>query len=294
VNAIGATALTLSGVCLAAGGILLVVRVASRERADPERCGKEFAAVDSRCCAPGQTVIRHHCEGHPTACPSGMHLAETKTGCVADARRIWLRGGRLSLGAEDWQSDGVQPREAQVAPFGIDGAEVTLERWAHCVRAGACRALDDIEPGEAVAGVDPREAERFCRFEGGRLPRGEEWLFAAVGPEGRRFPWGSTGLVCRRAAFGLESGPCAHGAGPELSGTRPDGATPEGLLDLVGNVAEWTAEADGTYLARGGSYRSQAVSELKGWAAYPAEGRPRDVGFRCAYDAPAEAPRGPR
>jgi formylglycine-generating enzyme required for sulfatase activity len=141
-----------------------------------------------------------------------------------------------------------------------------------------------------VTGIEPREAERFCRFENGRLPWGDEWLFAALGKDLRRFPWGATGLVCRRAAFGLESGPCSRGGGRELAGARADGATPEGVLDLSGNVAEWTAERDGTWLARGGSFRSLSALELKSWATEAAPPRARWVGFRCAYDRPGTSP----
>jgi len=217
-----------------------------------------------------------------------MHVGPSRRGCVVDARRLTYAGGRLAIGAEDWQTEGVVlPRTALVGPFSLDAAEVTLERWEHCVRAGACRALPDGEPGLPVKGVDAKEAERCCRLESGRLPTSDEWLFAAMGAESRRFPWGPTGLVCRRAAFGLLSGPCAHGGGAELSGTRPDGATPEGALDLVGNVAEWTMERDGSHLARGGSFKSEAAVELTSWSAEGAPSRARYVGFRCAYDRAA-------
>jgi hypothetical protein len=103
-----------------------------------------------------------------------------------------------------------------------------------------------------------------------------------MGSDARRFPWGGTGLVCRRAAYGLAAGPCADGAtGPELAGSRPDGATPDGALDLSGNVAEWTREGRG-YVARGGSFRSTSAAELKSFAAETAGVR-LDIGFRCAY-----------
>jgi formylglycine-generating enzyme len=214
-----------------------------------------------------------------------MHVGDERRGCVADPRRVAFPGGRLSLGEDDWQAEGVIfPRTALVGPFILDATEVTVERWEHCVRAGACRAIDDSEPGAPATGIDAKEAERFCRFENGRLPRGDEWLFAAMGAEGRRFPWGPTGLICRRAAFGLESGPCAHGGGPELAGSRPDGATPESVFDLAGNVAEWTLERDGSHVARGGSFRSRSALELKGWAIETAPLPARHVGFRCAYD----------
>jgi formylglycine-generating enzyme len=280
-----AIGIAVAAVAATTAAVVLVVRVARGQHEDPARCAGGLVPVASRCCAPGQSVTRGRCVGAPASCPAGMHVSESRAGCVADARRIVFAGGRLSLGAEDWQADGVvQPRSVLVAPFALDATEVTLERWAHCVRAGACRALDDGEPGRPVSEVEPKEAERFCRFENGRMPTGDEWLFAALGKDSRRFPWGATGLVCRRAAFGLEDGPCARGGGPELAGSRTDGATPEGVMDLAGNVAEWTAERDGSRVARGGSYRSRAALELKSWATEVAPARAPWVGFRCAYD----------
>ncbi len=139
--------------------------------------------------------------------------------------------------------------------------------------------------------VSAEEAARYCAFEGGRLPTRDELIYASAGASARRFAWGPTGLVCRRAAYGLVDGPCGSGArGPELAGARPAGATPEGLLDLSGNVAEWTREPDGETGLHGGSFRSKLASELTSFSARP----PRaggDVGFRCAYDA--ETPREP-
>jgi formylglycine-generating enzyme required for sulfatase activity len=278
-------ALALSGAAATAGGVYGVVRLAAREHADPARCGPGFNASFARCCAPGQTAKNGHCAGEPLGCPPGTHLSGAREGCVVDARRVAFRGGKLALGLEDWQADGVvTPRTVDVPPFALDASEVTAERWEHCTVAGACRKLDANEPGAPVTNVDPREAERFCRFEKGRLPTGDEWLFAAMGPDGRRFPWGPTGLVCRRAAFGLVDGPCAHGGGPELAGTRPTGATPDGVLDLAGNVAEWTLEPGGRYVARGGSYRSRTALELKSWASETVPQRAPFVGFRCAYE----------
>ena len=66
---------------------------------------------------------------------------------------------------------------------------------------------------------------------------------------------------------------------------RPDGATPEGVLDLAGNVAEWTLERDGSFAAHGGSFRSALAADLKAWAVEARQTRAGHVGFRCAYAA---------
>jgi formylglycine-generating enzyme required for sulfatase activity len=79
-------------------------------------------------------------------------------------------------------------------------------------------------------------------------------------------------------------GPCAHGGSlPELAGSRPDGATELGLLDLAGNVAEWTQESAG-FRARGGSFGSTVAGQLKSWASVATMTPAADIGFRCAYD----------
>jgi formylglycine-generating enzyme required for sulfatase activity len=201
-------------------------------------------------------------------------------GCAASAKKIRFAGGRLRSAPSDWEAEGAeQPPSEVVQPFAIDSIELTNE---------LARATEG-EPGAPRTNVTPEQAEKLCAIYGGRLPSAGEWLIAAAGlAEPRRFPWGATGLVCRRAAFGLVDGPCGEGAtSAELAGARPDGATPQGVLDLAGNVAEWTREPGGGYRARGGSFRSRVAGELKSWASepMPAERRSPHIGFRCAYDA---------
>jgi formylglycine-generating enzyme required for sulfatase activity len=205
---------------------------------------------------------------------------------VFEDSKVELAGGRLPAGAADWQrAPGATEADLDVAPFAIDRGEVTASRYAACVRANACASLGvNLEPGLPVTGLDPASAEAFCRYAGGRLPTSAEWRFAASGSEGRRFPWGFTGLVCRRSVFGLVTGPCStDGAGPDLVGSRPDGQTPEGVFDLSGNVAEWTKDPRGGYRARGGSFRSRVAAELVSAAVESPEPRASHVGFRCAY-----------
>ncbi len=202
--------------------------------------------------------------------------------------RVAIAGGRLHVGPGDWEAQGVvEPRDIVVGPFAIDRCEVSEQRYKACILAGSCAPIDlRGEPGRAIAGVSLDDAERFCRFEGGRLPTSDELIFAAAGARGRRYAWGDTGVVCRRAAYGLVSGPCAWGAkGPEITGLFRDGASPEGVLDLAGNVAEWALRADGRAEVRGGSYEDAAAASLRTWNArvIPRDARLRDVGFRCAY-----------
>lgn len=270
-----------------------VVMIAVHRAKPPTRCPEGLVALGSRCCGDGQRLEQGRCTGAPSRCSTGMRV--TPDGCVPEGSHVPHEGGKLELTPYDWEAaqQGVAPFEAEVAAFAIDRFEVTEARWRACVDAGACNELPlSGEPGRPVVGVTLEEAERFCQQAGGALPTKAEWAFAATGVEGRRYPWGDTGAVCRRAAFGLAGGPCGdgQGAGPDLTGAHPDGATPAGVQDLAGNVAEWTAlqiegKNAGKSAVRGGSWRDMTATELRTWSERMLDPTTRadDVGFRCVY-----------
>ncbi len=270
---------------LALGGLGLcawaTTRIALQERlGGPNRCPSGMATQGARCCGGGQTLQANTCSGRASSCSIAQELDENGQ-CVARLGVVRFEGGELFIGAADWdgESGGERFPRTRVAPFRLDVAEVTLARFGSC---DGCSSHAG-EPGQPVTGVTPPQAQAFCERRHGRLPTAAEWVWAAAGSAARRFAWGNSGLVCRRAAFGLARGPCADGGGPELAGSRPDGASPEGVLDLAGNVAEWTNEADASYAARGGSFRSTSAAELKSWAALGDHDKALHIGFRCAY-----------
>lgn len=260
-----------------------VLRFAFEQRRPPDRCPQGMQAQGARCCGLGQQLVGARCQGRAQSCSTAQAL-DADGQCVARFGVVSFAGGELFIGAADWDgsSGGERFPRTRVAPFRLDRVEVTRQRYR------ACRdcAEQPGEPGLPVTSVSPQQAEAFCRSQGGRLPSAAEWVFAAAGTAARRFAWGNSGLVCRRAAFGLTSGPCAVGgdaAGPELVGSRPDGASPEGVLDLAGNVAEWTRETSGQYGARGGSFGASSAAELKSWSSLPGGEKSLHIGFRCAY-----------
>jgi formylglycine-generating enzyme required for sulfatase activity len=267
------------------GGVVIL----ARSRAEPPaRCAPGMIALGPRCCGAGQHLDGGRCRGGPSSCASGM--APTPEGCLARPRVVPIAGGTLRVGPGDWEAQGVvAPYQAEIVPFGIDALEVTEQRWAACAGSGACPAIAlSGEPGRAVSGVTLDESAGFCRWSGGSLPTGNQLAFAAAGAGGRRYAWGDTGAVCRRAAWGLVEGPCGWGAeGPELAGSHPDGASPEGVLDLAGNVAEWAIAPGGGAEVRGGSFGDAAASGLRAWQrrAVPPGARSARVGFRCVYPA---------
>jgi iron(II)-dependent oxidoreductase len=143
-------------------------------------------------------------------------------------------------------------------------------------------------------------AAAYCRWRGGRLPSEVEWEAAARGKEERPFPWGDAMPTGELAVIGLPSGQTVP------VGSRPKGATPEGLQDMAGSLLEWTSSLDRPYpyraddgredprapgerVVRGGNYIfDDTPDKLVAWnrtVAYrnPATGH-RQIGFRCAAD----------
>ncbi len=155
-------------------------------------------------------------------------------------------------------------------------------------------------PDYPVVGVSWYEADAYARWysqqvEGARLPEESEWEAAARGLEQRIWPWGNEWRA--NYANTAETGPLKT----TPVGLYPRGATPEGLLDLVGNVFEWTASIYAPYPYTGTSevqpeaghdrtLRGCSFHHKGGYfsrAAYrfhsPPVTRHSDMGFRLAF-----------
>jgi formylglycine-generating enzyme required for sulfatase activity len=258
-------------IVLTAVGIAVAVAVAHEGKDLGARCGPGLTPKAARCLP---TVAGE--------CPSP--LVVTAHGCDAPDVRVLIPAASVAVGPSDWEAEGrVAARSVRVQAFRIDAFEVTRGRWANDTSAAG--PVEDA--ARAASGMTRAEASAFCASHGGRLPTEDEWIVAAASAMNppRRYPWGDTGAVCRRAAWGLAAGPCAHGGdGPDTVGAHPDGDSALGIHDLAGNVAEWVA-GEGRGVAKGGSWSDALASELRIWAHLDVDAAARDarVGFRCAY-----------
>jgi sulfatase modifying factor 1 len=244
-------------------------------------------------CGTGYTPRAGRCAvASETACP--RPLVTSALGCDAPDERVAIPDATLSLGASDWEAEGrVRSRTIRVEAFRMDAFEVTRGSFWGGAFWGVQKTSGSLggDAARAASGMTRDRAATFCAARGGRLPTEDEWIVAATSGADvpRRYPWGDTGAVCRRAAWGLRDGPCARLAdGPDTVGAHPDGDSPLGIHDLAGNVAEWVA-ADmvhpGLGVAKGGSWQSDLASDLRIWARLELDPDSHDarVGFRCAY-----------
>ena len=199
-----------------------------------------------------------------------------------------------------------------IAPFHIDRTPVTHAEFHAFISATAYRPRDDHnflrdwQDGAPPAGwahkpvgwVSIEDARAFAAWAGKRLPHEWEWQYAAQGNDGRLYPWGN---VWNDAAMpptqqGRTLQPLADVA------THPEGASPFGVLDLVGHIWQWTDEYIDEHtraaVLRGGSaYQPQTsfwyfpqAHRLDQHGKYlliaPCKDRSACIGFRCVVDAP--------
>lgn len=148
-----------------------------------------------------------------------------------------------------------------------------------------------------VTWVSLEDARAYAAWAGKRLPHEWEWQYAAQGTDGRLYPWGNS---WNDAAVPVpDKGRTMRG--PDDVDAHPQGASPFGVVDLVGNVWQWTEEFQDEHtrggIVRGGSYYQPQGSIWYFPQAYkldehgklllmaPSMDRSGGLGFRCVKDA---------
>ena len=212
-------------------------------------------------------------------------------------RAILIEGGTFISGSDDWDTivapgspyskRDEYPRPRTVRSFWMQEHEVTNEEYRRFDAGHAFPLGDERRP---VVNVTWREAMAYAVSVGGSLPTEAQWEFAARGLERRKYPWGNSEPTCERVHYGS-----CDPRGPIEVMARREGATPEGIHDLAGNVAEWvtpiwfdpgrTPVNDDSRRLRGGSFLSppfalRAADRVR----YLRSGfESEDVGFRVVW-----------
>ncbi len=201
-----------------------------------------------------------------------------------------------------------EPKDVSISTFFMDKYLVTNQQYFEFLTDSGYEPKDksnflshwvDGKPpvgkeNHPVVNVNLDDAKAFAEWAGKRLPTSIEWQYAAQGNDGRIYPWGNE----------FDSTKCNDG----LNHTTPvdmfpEGASPFGVEDMVGNVWQLTNDIYDTAcyyfgIMRGGSYYnpSSSIWYVVGgpWKVTkhqmlllvgPGFDRNATVGFRCVKDA---------
>jgi len=199
----------------------------------------------------------------------------------------------------------------RVNSFWIDKYPITNAQFKTFLDATHYHPQDDLnflrdwQNGNYPAGADNKpvvwvsleDARAYAAWAGKRLPHEWEWQYAAQGTDGRLYPWGNT--------WKADAVPVPDKSrtmrGPDAVDAHPQGASPFGVMDLVGNVWQWTEEFTDEHtrggILRGGNYYQPQGSIWYFPEAYrldqhgklllmaPSMDRSGGLGFRCVQDA---------
>jgi formylglycine-generating enzyme required for sulfatase activity len=290
--------------------LLRLVTTTSIEVVDPN-LATAFDPEDVVRSEPGPPLTRVQSATTPPADPRDMILIPGGTFTTGSTEEeidqrveICRRYVEPALGAgacARWKYEDEVRRSVTVPDLWIDRTEVSRDDYQLFVEATRHRPLPEgpgDRSGYPVTAVSQEDAAAYCRWLGRRLPTADEWEYAARGQEGRRYPWGNTAPDSERGNFCDANCPMkwrnpdhddGH-AGLAPIASYPNGATPEGVLDMGGNVREWTATRDnGRAHVKGGGFLN-AIDDLVAADVRLNRIEIRDpaIGFRCAMSASGE------
>lgn len=222
------------------------------------------------------------------------------------------------MGRNDGPDEEKPAHTVNVNSFYIDKTEVTNAQYAEFVQTTGYQApsseeeqnwtpwVGDKPPAGQeqwpVSNVSAAEAKAYAKWLSNRdgvkyrLPTEEEWEYVARdGSSAKLYPWGDQ-WVDGYANIGSSL--------PKPVGSYKQGATSTGVLDLIGNVWEWTSSKAAYYpgsssradknsqsmVVRGGSYQSkargaEAITATSRYFVEPSDKHPL-IGFRLVREAP--------
>lgn len=236
---------------------------------------------------------------------------------------VKVPGGTFMMGRNDVAEQDPQwpAHSVPVKDFLMDRYEVTQAEYAQFVQQSSYQPPKGWSGTRPAAGheqwpvtdVSLDDARSFAIWRSTRdgvkyrLPTEEEWEYAArSGNKNYLYPWGNAWFADRA---NLGTGQGAKVDSPKAVGSYPQGASDQGILDLIGNVWEWTSsEASlypgntstlpeskrGQFVMRGGSHQSLDPAAVKfrksqefpatfrQW--FPRETRSNTLGFRLVRD----------
>lgn len=225
---------------------------------------------------------------------------------VAPAGTVYIPGGEFEMGTNAGDDYEKPAHKVTVNPFFMDIREVTCEDYLKFISAtghksvanGANRTCSTGPTQTPATGVDWNDAIAYAQWAKKRLPTEEEWEFAARGSDGRRFPWGNEWKGTAANIGSVKNGLVEVGSYPE-------GKSPAGVMDLIGNAWEWTSTdlkpypngqlprppRDKDKVIRGGSWKedkTQATSTYRGFLLASGEKDYSATGIRCVQDVPPQ------
>jgi len=229
----------------------------------------------------------------PRATPAPTPAPVAKASACPDGS-VEVSGGSFALAKAKEQ--------VTVAAHCLDRLEVTVADYAKCVEKGACTPPDSYSESDRkwcnwkrsgrehdpVNCLDHAQATAYCAFVHGRLPSEPEWEWSARGYEkGTKFPWGDEPPEDRACWDGPGNAVSDEREGTCPVGSFKTGANPRGVLDLAGNVWEWTATIapSGKAIDKGGGYPNAIATRLVAADRNEVDKSQRSstLGMRCAH-----------
>jgi len=144
----------------------------------------------------------------------------------------------------DWYRDETPLHEVTLPDFKIDKFPVTVrdyERFREATGKPAPREHDNARfnhPKQPIVALSWQEAQDYCHWVKKRLPTEQEWEKAARGTDARYYPWGNEPDALNANIRGKGD---TYRYSNQV-GAIPENVSPYGVMDLAGNVWEWTED----------------------------------------------------